>query len=167
MIRDRAAAPGLLTIRSERDDARTPTRPRPILDGALQAARRGGPPIRRSPNAVRPRGRRELGEPGKLYEGSSDNARRQLLEAFYSRLLGNEEIDSIEVDGIERALVADLRIAAQISHETSARKHRSPRLSTRATAVSTSVGSFDGHFHDLGLNKTTLVGLTGFEPATP
>ena len=103
-----------------------------------------------------------LAEPGTLYRNSTDSVRRQLVEAFFSMLLGNESDESIEVRGVQRGLISELRDAASPSI-----KSRSPRLSTRASALSTSADLLLNHFRGPGLNKAALVGLTGFEPATP
>jgi len=114
-----------------------------------------------------------LANPADLYRNSEDGVRRQLLEAFYSELFADEDSDRITVRGAERPIVAELHEAVkalrdQAAAATIATKRSSPRSSTEATSVvSTSVALFSGHFRGLGLNKAALVGLTGFEPATP
>ncbi len=114
-----------------------------------------------------------LADPGNLYRNSVDGVRRQLLEAFYSELFADEDTDSITVRAVQRPVVAELQEAVralrdQAAAANAAVKGSSLRSSTEATSVvSTSVALLAGHFRGLGLNKAALVGLTGFEPATP
>jgi site-specific DNA recombinase len=106
-----------------------------------------------------------LARPDAFYQRASDAARRQLLDAFYATIFCDEEPDAIQATGVERPPVADLQgaVRAMRTHQV---HERSPRQEARASSV-TSVGSLSDLFTGHGLSKTALVGLTGFEPATP
>lgn len=108
-----------------------------------------------------------LTNPGQLYNSSTGSVRRQLLDAFYSQLLADEDPDSIEAIGIERPAVAELQQAVRAMRTSLPTQSKSPRSSTRASALVTPVGSLSDLFHGRGLSKTTMVGLTRFELATP
>jgi site-specific DNA recombinase len=109
-----------------------------------------------------------LAHPGKLYRESTDNARRQLLEAFYVELRVSEDT---EVDASAREPVQELRDAAAAMRlaaieKVGPQKHKNPSLSAGAYALLSSVGLLSEIFQSHGVSKTTLVAGTGFEPAT-
>ncbi len=112
-----------------------------------------------------------LAEPGRLYRHATENARRQLLEAFYSQIRLNAEID---VFADERESVAELRDGARAMHEfkssprtqEGSTERKNPGLSTGASAFETSVGLLADLFRSFSLSKATLVAGAGFEPTT-
>jgi site-specific DNA recombinase len=113
-----------------------------------------------------------LADPRALYDGSTEEIRRRLLEAFYERLEA-DSTDRITLEGAHRPSVQDLHHAADAyreEHDTSSsaevQKRKNPRLSTGALAFGTSVGSLADLFRASVSSKATLVAGTGFEPAT-
>ena len=113
-----------------------------------------------------------LSDPQSLYEGSPDEVKRQLLEAFYERLEA-DTADQITLEGIRRPSVHDLHGAADAyrqqqttTSDSEVQKRKNPRLSTGALAFGTSVGSLSELFQASVSSKATLVAGAGFEPTT-
>ena len=111
-----------------------------------------------------------LSDPGQLYDRAPDDIRRQLLDAFYEGIALDIEFE-VTAKAERRASVAELHDAeisfGQVTIESpeGPNNHKSPRLSTRAPAV-TSLGLLTQNFFGPGVSKTNLVAGTGFEPAT-
>jgi site-specific DNA recombinase len=112
-----------------------------------------------------------LAEPGNLYDRSPNNVKRQLLEAFFAALRADIG-DRIDVEGVEKEPVAELRDGAQAlrtrqaSDYAPSRKNKFPRLPTGELELQTNVNSLADFFKTHFSSKATLVAGTGFEPAT-
>ncbi|WP_245725824.1 recombinase family protein [Propionibacterium cyclohexanicum] len=107
-----------------------------------------------------------LEKPRELYESLPDSARRNLLGAFFKRLNVLVAEDGLHLTS-ERTEINETFHEWQTHHRFAARAH----AATKRTAPRESAGSRPDSQNRLtqskGLNKTVLVGLTGFEPATP
>ena len=107
-----------------------------------------------------------LADPGRLYSGASDAVRRNLLSAFFTRLVVYVTEDGIRVESVRndtnnslRELNGRLRLARE-NHESE--KTKTPRKSARS---SVSTGSRTGSL-DHGLSNYDLAGVPGLEPRT-
>ncbi len=108
-----------------------------------------------------------LEEPGRLYQTVPDSVRRDLLGAFFKRLLVRINDGGLTVTSERTEVNATLhdwrtqhRFA--IAAEAAEKRRRAPRdLAEGSPSVLHRV------IQSIGLNKPVVVGLTGFEPATP
>ncbi|MEW1737581.1 recombinase family protein [Nocardia beijingensis] len=103
-------------------------------------------------------------DPRQLYATAANTVRRHLNQAFYQRFY----LDDLEVADDEKTPVAaELHEAAHLHHDITPPNGKSPR-SAEALSRSTEVGlpPVTGVRPVTGLSKATMVGLTGFEPAT-
>ncbi len=107
-----------------------------------------------------------LRNPGELYKNAPDSVRRDLLEAFFSRLRVYEdgetvrlEADRTEVNQSFREVAAAVRTARR---SAAAGKSKTPRISAGSSEFSEQMPV---HL-SLGLNKRTMAGVPGLEPRT-
>jgi hypothetical protein len=108
-----------------------------------------------------------LEDPAALYRQLPDNVRRELLTAFFTRL--DVQVTDREVSiGVERtelnAGLHDWRAQNRLS--ASAHTPTKEKRASRASAED-SLSDLYPLTQSKGLNKPVLVGMTGFEPATP
>ncbi|QCP07833.1 hypothetical protein FDF08_07380 [Micrococcus luteus] len=107
-----------------------------------------------------------LEKPRELYESLPDSARRNLLGAFFSKIQVRVTEDGLELTS-ERTQINEAFHDWQTHHRLATTAH----VATKRTAPRESAGSRSDSQNRLTqskrLNKTVLVGLTGFEPATP
>lgn len=109
-----------------------------------------------------------LEDPGKLYESVAEGTRRDLLLAFFRGLRVYEDDEGIRIERERTELNEALhawqaqRRVAQADHITNEKK-RASRISAEGFLTSTSTGLNESN----GLSNSIMVGMTGFEPATP
>ncbi len=108
-----------------------------------------------------------LEEPGALYKQLPDNVRRELLSAFFSRLDVRVTDRDVTIDSQRTELnevLHDWRTHNQLSTQT-----HTPTKTKRASRDLAEGSSSDLYrlTQSKGLNIHQMVGLTGFEPATP
>ncbi len=108
-----------------------------------------------------------LDEPGRLYQTVPDSVRRDLLSAFFTRLLVRITDGDLTVTSERTEVNATL-------HDWRAQRHFAGEVETARKTKRASRDLAEGSHPVLhraiqskGLNKPVLVGLTGFEPATP
>lgn len=107
-----------------------------------------------------------LEEPGRLYQSVPDSVRRDLLGAFFKRLLVRVTDGDLYVS-TERtevnAILHEWRAhhLASTAEKTGTKKRASRDLAEGSHSVPLR------SIQSKGLNKPVLVGMTGFEPATP
>ena len=109
-----------------------------------------------------------LERPGELYERVPEGMRRDLLLAFFSKLRVYVESDGLRIESDRTGINATLhswqaqqRVAAA-DHVVGKEKGAS-RISAEGSFTVTSTGLNESN----GLSNSNMVGLTGFEPATP
>ncbi len=110
-----------------------------------------------------------LAEPRTLYDEIPSHGKRELLGAFFDKIRVLVTEDGVAID-VERTEVNetlhewraqhDLGVTTQPS--TSANEKRASRVSTKGP-----LSRPHRPIQSIGLNRPVLVGLTGFEPATP
>jgi hypothetical protein len=108
-----------------------------------------------------------LEDPANLYRQVPDNIRRELLAAFFTRL--DVQVTDREVNiGVERTeLNAGLHDWRE-HHRFNLVAHASTKAKRASrTLAEDSLSDLYPLTQSKGLNKPVLVGLTGFEPATP
>ena len=107
-----------------------------------------------------------LEEPGRLYQSVPDSVRRDLLGAFFKRLLVRVTDGDLYVS-TERTEVNAILHEWRAHHlaSTAEKTGTKKRASRYLAEGSLSVPRWPTQ--SKGLNKPVLVGLTGFEPATP
>ncbi|PNW08088.1 hypothetical protein C1632_15065 [Microbacterium testaceum] len=101
-----------------------------------------------------------LENPGELHESLAGTTRRDLLAAFFKRLIVHVEKDDVHI----RPVQTDVNEAAHNWQATAVSKNE------KASRVSAEGSSFSTNQKDNlsnGLSNYQLVGMTGFEPATP
>jgi len=101
-----------------------------------------------------------LENPGDLYTSLAGNPRRDLLAAFFQRLIVHVEDDGLHIHPVR----TDVNEAL---HDWQA---NTPTTNERASRVSAEGSPFSTIQRDSssnGLSNSQLVGMTGFEPATP
>ncbi|WP_341210606.1 recombinase family protein [uncultured Microbacterium sp.] len=107
-----------------------------------------------------------LEKPRELYESLPDSARRNLLGAFFKKLNVLVTEDGLHLTS-ERTETNEAFHEWQTHHRLASASH----MPTKRTAPRGAAGSCSYSQNRLtqskGLNKTVLVGMTGFEPATP
>ena len=107
-----------------------------------------------------------LREPGELYRSGSDAVRRDLLAAFFNRLVVYVDDDRVVVEGERNRVNAGIRelhaqtSATQAVHAVG--KSKTPRREARSSVPAISITSSFG----LGLSKDHLAGVPGLEPRT-
>ena len=108
-----------------------------------------------------------VADPIELYNRVPDHVRRDLLGAMFTQLVVHVEDDTLvidsertEVNGALHAWNAQRRLSEQL--DESPTKKRIPRISARD-----SLSTFEKVPLSKGWNILNMVGLTGFEPATP
>lgn len=107
-----------------------------------------------------------LREPGELYRSASDAVRRDLLAAFFNRLIVYVEDDRICVESDRNSVNTTIReLHAQTQPAEAAHapmKPKTPRDQARSSAVANSISSSLDH----GLSKYHVAGVPGLEPRT-
>ena len=107
-----------------------------------------------------------LDKPRELYESLPDSARRNLLGAFFDRLDVLVTEDGLQLTS-ERTEINATFHQWQAQHDLAG----APDAEGNEKAPRTTVGSQSDNrnppIQSKGLNKPVVVGLTGFEPATP
>jgi site-specific DNA recombinase len=109
-----------------------------------------------------------LERPGELYERIPESMRRDLLLAFFSKLRVYDDPEGLRVES-ERTEINDTLHAWQAQQRQAATDHvadkkkRASRISAEGSLTSTSTGLNESN----GLSNSIMVGMTGFEPATP
>ena len=107
-----------------------------------------------------------LREPGELYQGASDAVRRDLLAAFFNRLIVYVEDDHIRVESDRNKVNTAIRDLHAATGSTESRlspmKTENPRDQAGSSVVEESCTSS----FDRGLSKNHLAGVPGFEPRT-
>ncbi|QLD12750.1 recombinase family protein [Microbacterium oleivorans] len=98
-------------------------------------------------------------EPDEFYSRVSDNVRRDLLAAFFDRLVVYVEDGRLRIDPVRTDVIAALH---SWSDAHSRQNEEAPRVSAEGSFSSTK-----RDFASIGLSNSQLVGMTGFEPATP
>ncbi|MGN7970218.1 hypothetical protein [Microbacterium sp. 22296] len=101
-----------------------------------------------------------LENPGDLYSSLAGNTRRDLLAAFFRRLIVYVEDDGIHI----RPVRTDVNEAL---HDWQANTATTNERASRVSAEGSSSSTNPRDNLSNGLSNNQLVGMTGFEPATP
>ncbi|MCU1470297.1 MAG: recombinase family protein, partial [Glaciihabitans sp.] len=107
-----------------------------------------------------------LREPGELYQGASDAVRRDLLAAFFNRLIVYVEDDRIRVESDRNRVNTAIRDLHAATGSTEARRSSMKTENPRDQAGSSVVEKSRTSSFDRGLSKNHLAGVPGFEPRT-
>ena len=102
-----------------------------------------------------------LREPGELYQSASDAVRRDLLAAFFNRLILYVEDDHIRVESDRNRVNTTIR-ELHASTTLDVQKQKTPRDQAGSSVVEKSRSSSFVH----GLSKNHLAGVPGLEPRT-
>lgn len=109
-----------------------------------------------------------LERPGELYEHVPEALRRDLLLAFFDRLRVFDDVDGIGIKS-DRSEMNETLHEWQSRHflatqdDATTKKKRASRISAEGSLTSTSTVLNESS----GLSNSLMVGMTGFEPATP
>ncbi len=109
-----------------------------------------------------------LERPGELCERVPEALRRDLLLALFDKLRMLDDVDGVGIES-DRSEINETLHEWQARHflasqeDTTTKKKRASRISAEGSLTSTSTGLNESN----GLSNSIMVGLTGFEPATP
>ncbi|WP_082822809.1 recombinase family protein [Microbacterium sp. T32] len=101
-----------------------------------------------------------LENPGDLYVSLAGNTRRDLLAAFFQRLIVYVEDDGLHI----RPIRTDVNEAL---HDWQTNTHAANERASRVSAEGSPFSTTQRDSSSNGLSNSQLVGMTGFEPATP
>lgn len=106
-----------------------------------------------------------LEDPGKLYRDAPDATRRELLAAFFEKLL-IEEADGTHVTSKRSTVSAALHDLGADAHLVSAQHVATNKKIPRTSAEDPSGTDLMSPYSSHGVNKAALVGPVGLEPTT-
>ncbi|GAA2021716.1 recombinase family protein [Agromyces tropicus] len=107
-----------------------------------------------------------LDDPGALYQRLPDNVRRDLLGAFFKRLLVRVTNGDLDI-ATERTEVNAALHDWNAHHRPAVVAHAPSKVKRASRNAEGSHSLPNRVIQSKGLNKPAMVGLTGFEPATP